>query len=65
MLQALVRSRKFWLAVVAVIQTVVLHYVSVPQDIWLAIDGMIALVIAGIALEDYGAKSAGNTPGNR
>ena len=32
----LLTSRKFLLAVLAVVQTVVLHYVNVPQDIWLA-----------------------------
>jgi hypothetical protein len=55
-LKSLLKSRKFWLAVVAVVQTVVLHFVSVPQDIWVAIDVLIAVVIAGIALEDAGEK---------
>jgi hypothetical protein len=58
-MSSLLRSRKFWLAVVGVLQTVILHYVNVPQDIWLAIDGLIAVVIAGIALEDAGAKAGG------
>lgn len=55
-LKSLLKSRKFWLAVVAVVQTVVLHFVNVPQDIWVAIDALIAVVIAGIALEDAGEK---------
>jgi hypothetical protein len=53
------KSRKFWLAVFGVIQTVVLHYVSVPQDIWVAIDVLVGVLIASIALEDAGEKSAG------
>jgi len=56
---SLLKSRKFWLAVVGVIQTVVLHYVAVPQDIWLAIDVLIGVLITGIAIEDAGKKSAG------
>jgi hypothetical protein len=56
---SLLKSRKFWLAVVGVIQTVVLHYVAVPQDIWLAIDVLIGVLITGIAIEDAGEKSAG------
>jgi arginine exporter protein ArgO len=57
-MSSLLKSRKFWLAVVGVIQTVVLHYVEVPQDIWIAIDLLIGVVIAGIAIEDAAEKSA-------
>lgn len=52
----LLTSRKFLLAVLAVVQTVVLHYVNVPQDIWLAIDGLLVTVIGTIALEDAAEK---------
>jgi hypothetical protein len=57
-MNGLLKSRKFWLAVFAVIQTVVLHYLSIPQDIWAAIDGLIVTVILSIAIEDAGEKSA-------
>ena len=53
------KSRKFWLAIFAVIQAVVLHYMSVPEEIWQAIAGLVAVLIASIAIEDAGAKSAG------
>jgi arginine exporter protein ArgO len=55
---SLLKSRKFWLAVVGVAQTVVLHYFQVPQDIWIAINVLIGVVIAGIAVEDAAEKSA-------
>ena len=57
-MSSLLKSRKFWLAVVAVAQTVILHYVQVPQDIWMSINVLIGVVIAGIAVEDAAEKSA-------
>ena len=54
------KSRKFWLAVLGVVQTIVAHYFEVPQDIWLAIDGLLVSLIMGIAIEDAGAKAGGN-----
>ena len=56
---SLLKSRKFWLAVVGVVQVLVLDYLGVPEDIWQAIAALIGVVIAGIAIEDAGAKSAG------
>jgi hypothetical protein len=58
-MSTLLKSRKFWLAVFGVVQTVILHYVSVPQDIWVAIDVLVGVLIASIAIEDAGEKSAG------
>ena len=58
-MKALLQSRKFWLAVFGLVQAVVLHYISVPQDIWVAIDVLVGVLIASIALEDAGQKSAG------
>ena len=58
-LKSLLRSRKFWLAVFGVIQTVVLHYFQVPDEIWQAIAALIGVLIASIALEDAGEKSGG------
>lgn len=52
------KSRKFWLAVFGVVQAVVLNYLSVPQEIWQTIAALVGVVIAGIALEDAGEKSA-------
>lgn len=55
-LLALLRSRKFLLALAAVIQTVLLHYLDVPDDVWQAINLLIGSVIAGIAIEDAAEK---------
>jgi len=53
---SLLKSRKFWLAVFGVVQAVVLHYFAVPDDIWQTIAALIGVLIAGIAVEDAGAK---------
>jgi len=58
-MKSLLRSRKFWLAVFGVVQAVVLHYFAVPDDIWQTIAALIGVLIAGIAVEDAGAKVAG------
>ena len=58
-LKLLLRSRKFWLAVFGVVQTVVLYYFEVPQDIWVAIDVLVGVLISTIAVEDYAEKRAG------
>jgi hypothetical protein len=52
------KSRKFWLAVFAVVQTVVSHYLQIPQDIWVSINALIVVVILGITVEDAAEKSA-------
>lgn len=57
---SLLKSRKFWLAVFGVVQAVVLHYLSVPDDIWQTVAALIGVLIAGIAVEDAGAKAAGS-----
>jgi hypothetical protein len=58
-LRSLVRSRKFWLAVFGVGQTVTLHLVNVDPAVWQAIDGLVLALIAAIAGEDMAEKRAG------
>ena len=58
-LLALLRSRKFLLAVFGVVQAIVLHYLNVPDDVWQSITVLVTAVIAGIAIEDAAAKRAG------
>ena len=54
-------SSKFWLAVVALAQTVLFQFVpSFPKEVWLSINAVIAIVIAGIAAEDFAAKINAN-----
>lgn len=57
-MSSLLKSRKFWLAIFGVCQAVVLHYLSVPEEIWQSIVGLVMVLIAGIAIEDAGEKSA-------
>jgi len=57
-LQSLLHSRKFWLAVFGIVQALVLHYLQVPEDIWQSVVGLVMVLIAGIAIEDAGEKSA-------
>ena len=57
-MSSLLKSRKFWLAALGIVQTIALNYAGVPDDIWQAIDALIVVVIAGIAYEDGAAKRA-------
>ena len=57
-IQSFLRSRKFWLAVFGIVQALVLNYFNVPEEIWQAITGLVMVLIAGIAIEDAGEKSA-------
>jgi hypothetical protein len=51
--QTLARSRKFWLAVVAVIQTAVFALIpEFPDAVWQAIDAILLWLIGMIAAED-------------
>ena len=62
-MQSLLRSRKFWLAVFGVVQTVLFQFVpTFPPAVWQAIDGLVAVLIAAIATEDAAAKRAGTMP---
>jgi hypothetical protein len=59
MLNGLLRSRKFWLAVFGVVQALVLHYLAVPEEIWQSIVALVGVLIAAIAVEDAAEKRAG------
>lgn len=56
---SLARSRKFWLATFGVVQTVVLHLLSVEPTVWQAIDALVMALIGCIAAEDAAEKRAG------
>ena len=56
-LKSLLKSRKFWLAVVALGQTLLFQFLpQFPQAVWVAIDAILAVLIGSIALEDAGEK---------
>ena len=52
-------SRKFWLAVFALVQAIVLHYLNVPAEIWQAIAAWVGVIILYVALDDATAKAGG------
>jgi len=59
-MQRLLKSSKFWLAVLAMAQTIIFQFVpDFPQSVWMSIDGVLVVVIASIAGEDIASKSAG------
>lgn len=51
-------SRKVLLAIVALIHTAVGYYFGIPEELLIAIDGVLVAVILGIAHEDAAAKSS-------
>lgn len=55
--QTLLRSRKFWLSVVAVIQTVVFQLIpDFPDAVWQAINVILLWLVGMIAVEDAAWK---------
>ncbi len=59
-LNGLWTSRKFWLAVFALVQTSVFQYVpDFPKEIWQSIDVLVSVLILAIAIEDAG-RNIGN-----
>ncbi len=56
-LELLLRSRKFWLAVVAVAQTAVFALLpNFPDEVWQAINVILLWLIGTIAAEDAASK---------
>lgn len=55
-MNGLLKSRKFWLAVVGVVQVIVLDALGVAPEIWAAIEALIVVLIGTIAIEDAAAK---------
>ena len=60
-MQSLLHSRKFWLAVFAVVQAVVFNYLNVKPEVWQAVAALAGILIAAIAVEDSAAKMGGGT----
>ena len=48
---ALLRNRQFWVAVLALLQTIVLNYLHVPAEIWASIDAILVVVIGAYTVE--------------
>jgi hypothetical protein len=57
---SLLKSRKFWLAMVGVIQTVIFNFIpDFPEAVWQTINALLLALIATYALEDAAAKRGG------
>lgn len=60
-MSSLLKSRKFWLAVFGLIQTIVFQFVpTFPDSVWQAINILVIVLITAIAVED-GAEKSGDT----
>lgn len=46
-----IRSAEFWLAVLALLQTVLLNYLGVPQDIWQAVNAILLVLIGALTAD--------------
>lgn len=52
-MNALLHSRKFWIAVVALVAVILLHYVpNFPPDVLTALKDLAMVLIGAIAVED-------------
>lgn len=57
---SLLKSRKFWLAMVGVIQTVIFNFIpDFPEAVWQTINALLLALIATYAWEDAAAKRGG------
>ena len=62
-LQSLLHSRKFWIAVFGLVQTILFHLLpDFPPEIWQSIDTLAGVLIIAIAAEDVALKLAGRHP---
>jgi hypothetical protein len=59
--KSLLMGRKFWLALVALVQTCMFAFTNVPAALWLSIDALLVAVIVTIAWEDAAMKASGTT----
>jgi hypothetical protein len=47
----LIKSAEFWLAIVALAQTILLNYLGVPQDIWQGINAILLVMIGALTAD--------------
>jgi len=51
MFLTVIRSSEFWLAVLALVQTVLLNYLEVPADIWQAVNAILLVLIGALTAD--------------
>ena len=60
---SLFKSRKFWLALVGVVQTIFFFFwPEAPAGLWEAINTILLILIGAIAVEDAATKLSGRNP---
>jgi hypothetical protein len=57
-LKALLHSRKFLLALIAVLQILVVEGLGLPNEVWQGIAAILMFLVGSIAHEDAAAKGA-------
>lgn len=55
----LLTSRRVWIAVFALIQALVLHYLKVPDEIWQTVVALAGALIAAFTVDDAMATAHG------
>jgi hypothetical protein len=59
-LKSLLTSRRFWLAVFGIVQTIVFVYIpTFPREVWIAIDSLVGVLIVALTIDDAAATAAG------
>lgn len=56
---ALLKSRKFWLAVLDLAALIFTTYFKLPADVWASVNAVLLVLIGTIAVEDFAAKFRG------
>jgi hypothetical protein len=51
-IKRLAKSRRFWLAVFAIVQTIVMSYLNIKPEVWQSIAALVAVLIAAITVDD-------------
>ena len=54
--EKVLRNKSLWLAILALLQTLALNYWGIDKEVWLAIDGILVVLIGSLAVEE-GARS--------
>jgi hypothetical protein len=58
-MKGLLRSRKFWLSVVAVVEIIVLESIGLDPAVWATIAAIIGTLVGAIAWEDTAKSKSG------
>jgi len=47
----LIKTAEFWLAIIALFQTILLNYLGVPQDIWQGVNAILLVMIGALTVD--------------